>query len=173
LGSLTVAVATKNQSLKSVEAISARHGEHLKSAVFAALPPVKSVTRPWKLRVLNTYKEAAWCLILSGFPSAARMHNRQDSPCEACGVLGPDVGHRFWACLVAIAVRRNIEGHNFCTRHTVPSAARLQCLAGLPHKATCQPVHNVPRQTNEMASSSLNESRGLVNTQNHCMAPVF
>jgi hypothetical protein len=120
LGSLTVALATKIQSLKSLEVISARHGEHLGRvqvfdnllpAAFAALPPVKSVTRRWwKLRVPNTYKEAAWRLFLNGFPTAARMHNQQHSPCEACGVLGPDVGHHFWSCPIAVAVRSEIEG---------------------------------------------------------------
>ena len=58
----------------------------------------------------NVYKEAAWRLTLNGFPTAARMHNQQQSPCEACGVLGLDVGHHFWSCPVAVAVRQEIEG---------------------------------------------------------------
>jgi hypothetical protein len=60
--------------------------------------------------VPNTYKEAAWRLFLNGFPTAAGMHNQQHSPCEACGVLGPDVGHHFWSCPIAVAVRSEIEG---------------------------------------------------------------
>ena len=60
------------------------------------------------MRIPNTYKEAAWRLTLDAFPTAQRMGLLQ-SPCVACGVLGPDVGHHFWSCSVAQAVRHEVE----------------------------------------------------------------
>jgi hypothetical protein len=87
------------------------------------------------LRVPNTYKEAAWRLALDAFPTAQRM-NLVTSPCVACGVLGPDVGHHFWSCSVAQAVRREIEGQ-LVASGLLQAGGRLACaalwLGVLPH----------------------------------------
>ena len=75
----------------------------------ARLPEVCTVlARWWRLRIPNSYKESAWRLTLDAFPTAQRMGLMQ-SPCVACGTLGPDVGHHFWSCQVAQAVRREVE----------------------------------------------------------------
>jgi len=65
------------------------------------------LSRWWRLRVANTYKEAAWRLTLDAFPTSQRMHS--NTPCAACGVLGPGVTHHFWSCPVAAAVRHEVE----------------------------------------------------------------
>jgi hypothetical protein len=94
-----------------------------------------ALSRWWRLRVPNMYKEAAWRLALDAFPTAQRMR-LSTSPCVACGVLGPDVGHHFWSCTVARAVRREIEAQ-LVASGLLPAGGRLACaalwLGVLPH----------------------------------------
>jgi hypothetical protein len=119
MGSLTVALATRIQSLDSLLAIEGRHADFsIKiQALDAGLlpgrppPPVRTVLRRWwRLKVPNVYKEAAWRLTLNAFPTAARMHGSAVQGCAACGAPNPDFGHHFWLCPVALAVRQELEG---------------------------------------------------------------
>jgi hypothetical protein len=150
LAELTVAAATKLQSLQSVVEISQRHQQCLQRVRMldhlpanAPLPVVSDVLkRWWGIRVANNYKEAAWKLPLNAFPTAARMQ-LHGSHCVACGVLAPDVSHHFWSCPVAVAVRHEIEkqlvaftilpaGANLASAHIwlgcKPSQSRLHTL---------------------------------------------
>jgi hypothetical protein len=100
------------------------------------LPPVCSVLRRWwKLKVPNSYKEAAWRLALDAFPTAARM-SLTNAACVACGHAVPDVAHHFWSCPVAVAVRAEVE-HQLIAFGVPPHGGRLACsdvwLACLPH----------------------------------------
>jgi hypothetical protein len=103
---LTVALATRLQQLTAHDAIAPRHAAFLLNVrmldalpAHTQLPTVQSVlSRWWRLRVANTYKEAAWRLTLDAFPTAQRMHS--NTPCAACGALGPGVTHHFWSCPV-------------------------------------------------------------------------
>src|SRR6185312_14164215 len=105
---LTVAVATKLQSLDSHLAIAERHRvfemqvQHFDMLQPGGepLPPVTDVlARWWKVRVPNCFKEAAWRLTLDGHPTAARMQRPAGAPpscCAACGAATPDFAHHFW-----------------------------------------------------------------------------
>ena len=116
LAALTVRLATRLQSLDAHAAIAERHAAHLdRVRAFCALPAdselpaVRTVlSRWWRLRVPNVYKEAAWRVALDAFPTARRMQ-LPASACVACGAVCPCVGHHFWSCSVAEAVRREIE----------------------------------------------------------------
>jgi hypothetical protein len=117
LHSLTVALATKCQSLDALSAIADRHAAFLaRVESLDALQPghghlpevARVLARWWKLRVPNEHKEAAWRLTLDGFPTARRMHTGRH--CEACGAAEPGVEHHCWGCPVAGAVRQAIEG---------------------------------------------------------------
>ena len=120
LAGLTVKLATRLQPLPAHAEISARHSAFsLKVSLFDALlpagpppggnPAVCSVLkRWWKLKVPNTYKETAWRLTLDAFPTAARLQ-LPSAACVACGAAVPDVGHHFWQCTVAVAVRTELE----------------------------------------------------------------
>lgn len=117
LSSLTVALATKCQSLDALSAIADRHDAFIRrvescDALQPGLGRLPGVTRVlarwWKLRVPNEHKEAAWRLTLDGFPTARRMHTGRH--CVACGVAEPGVEHHCWECPVAVAVRHEIEG---------------------------------------------------------------
>jgi hypothetical protein len=121
LDALTVALATRLQRLAAHDAIAPRHAACLARVRAldglppgAQLPAVPSVlARWWRVRVANTYKEAAWRLPLDAFPTAARMQRalpaNQQSTCVACSHVGPDVSHHFWLCPVAEAVRHEVE----------------------------------------------------------------
>jgi hypothetical protein len=144
-GDLTVAVATKLQSLDSHAAIAVRHGNFLLSVgVLNGLhvqpggggagvdhqPALKDVlARWWKLRVPNSYKEAAWRLMLNAFPTADRMPapaGGQPKCCAACGAVNPGVRHHFWLCPVADAVRQEVEAQ-LRAKHWLDAEARLSC----------------------------------------------
>lgn len=72
------------------------------------LPVLQLVlSRWWGVGVANTYKKAAWRLALDPFATAQRM--QLTAGCAACSVAGPGVEHRFWQCLVAVAVREEVE----------------------------------------------------------------
>jgi hypothetical protein len=129
--SLTVAVATRLQSLDSHIAIAQRHQAFtLQVQQFDAyqppagdssdddgddelLPPVKHVLhRWWKLKVPNFYKEAAWRLTLDAFATAARMSVPAGGAprcCAACGAVNPGYAHHFWSCPIADTVRQEVE----------------------------------------------------------------
>jgi hypothetical protein len=72
---------------------------------------------------------------LDAYPTAARMGLQ--TPCVACGALGPDVGHHFWTCEVAQAVRQEVEGQ-LRARGWLASTAHVPCaslwLAKRPHQ---------------------------------------
>jgi hypothetical protein len=130
LQSLTVALATRCQSLDALAAIAERHRSFVTTIQqFDALQPApgplplvpKVLHRWWKVRVPNTFKEAAWRLTLNAFPTAARMHT--GTCCVACGAQEPGVGHHCWECPVAVAVRREVEGQ--LRAHVVEGAAFL------------------------------------------------
>eukprot|EP00775_Hariotina_reticulata_P015021 gene15021-biopygen618 len=116
LADLSVALATRLQTLESHVAIRARHDQYVTRVrqldalpLHAPLPPVTSVLgRWWSVRVANTYKEAAWKLALNAFPTASRM-SLSNSCCVACGAQCPGVDHHFWSCPVAVAVRTEVE----------------------------------------------------------------
>jgi hypothetical protein len=116
LTELSVAVATRLQTLDAHVAIRQRHAlyvQHVRQLdalpATAPLPVVTGVLdRWWSVKVANTYKEAAWKLALDAFPTAARM-SLATSCCAACGVQCPSVSHHFWACPVAVAVRTALE----------------------------------------------------------------
>jgi hypothetical protein len=139
---LTVALATRLQQLTAHDAIAPRHAAFLMNVctldalpAHTQLPTVQSVlSRWWRLRVANTYKEAAWRLTLDAFPTAQRMHN--NTPCAACGALGPGVTHHFWSCPVAAAVRHEVESQLIAFGF-LPAGANLPCsaiwLACKPH----------------------------------------
>lgn len=137
--SLTVALATKIQSLDSVVAISARHAALVVKVqeLDALLPPgrplpqVKTVLRRWwKLRVPNTYKEAAWRLTLNAFPTAARMGGSAAQTCAACGAHNPDFSHHFWVCPIALCVRQEIEAQLKATQPPLLAAeGSISCAA--------------------------------------------
>ena len=135
---LSVAVATKLQSLDSHLAIAERHrvfemqvqqfdmvqpGGH-------PLPLVTDVlARWWKVRVPNFYKEAAWRLTLDGHPTAARMQRpagASPSCCAACGVATPGFAHHFWSCPVADAVRGEVEAQ-LRAKGWLAADRRLRC----------------------------------------------
>jgi hypothetical protein len=146
MAGLTVKLATKLQSQPAHDAISVRHSAFsLQVSMFDALlpagpppggtPEVCAVLRRWwKLKVPNTYKETAWRLTLNAFPTAARM--RLSSACVACGTAAPDVGHHFWQCTVAVAVRTEIE-QQLVAAGMRPRGGRVACsavwLGRLPH----------------------------------------
>jgi hypothetical protein len=117
LQDLTVRQGTQLQVLPAHVAIAPRHASFVSRVrAFDALPPTaplpqvcRVLSRWWRLRVPNVYKESAWRVTLDAFPTACRMGLLQ-SPCVACGVMGPDVGHHFWSCEVAQAVRQEVEG---------------------------------------------------------------
>lgn len=99
-------------------------------------PEVRAVLRRWwKLKVPNTYKETAWRLALNAFPTAARMQ-LHSSACVACGAAVPDVGHHFWQCSIAVAVRAEVE-HQLTAAGMAPDGGRVACsalwLGCLPH----------------------------------------
>lgn len=139
---LTVAVATRLQRLTALDAIAPRHAAYLNSVrtldglpASTQLPAVQLVlSRWWKIRVANTYKEAAWRLALNAFPTAQRMH--LTTGCAACSVVGPGVEHHFWTCPVAVAVRREVESQ-LRAFHMLAAGATLPCsalwLACAPH----------------------------------------
>jgi len=115
LQDLTVRQGTQLQVLPAHVAIAPRHASFVSRVrAFDGLPPTaplphvcRVLSRWWRLRVPNLYKESAWRVTLDAFPTACRMGLLQ-SPCVACGVLGPDVGHHFWSCEVAQAVRQEV-----------------------------------------------------------------
>jgi hypothetical protein len=120
LASLTVALATKIQLLPALAAISHRHDAFVarvraldtQQPSTGALPEVDAVlARWWRLRVPNTYKEAAWRLTLDAFPTAARMQSSSShvAGCVACGAPVPDISHHFWTCPVAVVLRHELE----------------------------------------------------------------
>jgi hypothetical protein len=147
IAGLTVKLATKLQSLPAHDAIRVRHSSFsLTVSMFDALlpagpppggtPEVCSVLqRWWKLQVPNTYKETAWRLTLDAFPTAARMQ-LPSAACVACGTAAPDVGHHFWQCTVAVAVRTEIE-QQLVAAGMNPHGGRVACsavwLGRLPH----------------------------------------
>jgi hypothetical protein len=138
LDAVTVALATRLQRLAAHDAIAPRHAACLDRVRSldglqpgALLPAVPSVlSRWWRVRVANTYKEAAWRLPLDAFPTAARIQRalpvNQRSSCVACSHVSPDVSHHFWLCPVAEAVRREVEaqlvGHGW-----LQPVVRLPC----------------------------------------------
>ena len=144
---LTVKQATRLQVLPAHAAIAVKHLEYtmrvmsFDSGLPGGPPPgsppdVCAVLRRWwKLKVPNTFKETAWRLALDAFPTAARMQ-QQSSACVACGAAVPDVGHHFWQCLVAAAVRGEVE-HQLAAAGMAPSGGRVACsalwLGRLPH----------------------------------------
>ncbi len=130
---LTVATATRIQQSTSLTAIHQRHDAFINTIAaldppFAPhLPHVCSVlSRWWQLRIANTYKEAAWRLTLDAFPTAQRMH--LNTPCPACGALGPGSSHFFWSCPVAKAVQQEIL-HQLAASGIMPATANLPCSA--------------------------------------------
>lgn len=131
LQELTVAAASRLQHSATLDAIAERHRD-FSAAVTALdpqhapqLPPVAGVlSRWWKLKVSNKYKEAAWRLTLNAFPTAQRMHLH--TTCPACDVMGPGFEHLFWACPVADTVRKEIE-RQLQVRSILPAVARLSC----------------------------------------------
>ena len=143
LADLTVALATKLQRLRALDAIAPRHAAYLDSVrtldslpAGTQLPAVRLVlSRWWGVRVANTYKEAAWRLALNAFPTAQRM--QLATGCAACSVVGPGVEHHFWTCPVAVAVRTEVESqlHAF---NLLAAGASLPCsalwLACAPHR---------------------------------------
>jgi hypothetical protein len=138
--SLTVAVATKLQSLDSHVAIAARHMQfdlHVGMLDVQQpgvgghpLPSVPTVlARWWKLRVPNCYKEAAWRLTLNAFPTADRMPapaGGQPKCCAACGAVNPGIRHHFWLCPMADAVRQEVESQ-LRAKNMLGVGARLLC----------------------------------------------
>ena len=131
LQELTVASATRLQQSATLVAIAERHQTFvtaitlLDSRPVLQLPPVESVlSRWWRLRVANTYKEAAWRLTLNAFPTAQRMHLH--TPCPACDAPGPGFEHLFWSCPVADAVRKEIE-RQLQLSGLLSTGARLAC----------------------------------------------
>ena len=138
--SLTVAQATKLQTLDSHVAIATRHADYaVHVGVLDAmqhggggqpLPSVCAVlTRWWKLRVPNCYKEAAWRLTLNAFPTADRMHvpaGGQPKCCAACGVVNPGIRHHFWLCPMADEVRQEVESQ-LRAKNMLGVGARLSC----------------------------------------------
>lgn len=139
---LTVAVATKLQSLDSHTAIATRHGEfdsHVvvlnalapgAAGVQLPFPTVPStLARWWKLRVPNCYKEAAWRLTLNAFPTADRMPTPaggQPKCCAACGAVNPGIRHHFWQCPMADEVRQEVESQ-LRAKNMLGGDARLSC----------------------------------------------
>jgi hypothetical protein len=98
------------------------------------------LARWWQLGVRNTYKEAAWRLTLDAFPTARRM-DLQAATCVACGDVCPDVGHHFWSCPVARAVRREV-GEQLVLAGLLPAADQLRCASlwlGMPPHADLLP----------------------------------
>jgi hypothetical protein len=138
--SLTVAKATKLQTLDSRVAIATRHVDFdVHVGVLDAmqpggggqpLPSVSAVlTRWWKLRVPNCYKEAAWRLTLNAFPTADRMHvpaGGQPKCCAACGAVNPGIRHHFWLCPMADEVRQEVESQ-LRAKNMLGVGARLSC----------------------------------------------
>ena len=147
LAGLTVKLATRLQPLPAHDEIRARHAAFsLKVSLLDALlpagpppggnPEVCSVLkRWWKLKVPNTYKETAWRLALDAFPTAARMQ-LPSAACVACGAAVPDVGHHFWQCTVAVAIRTELE-QQLVAAGMAPNGGRIACSAVwvgcLPH----------------------------------------
>jgi hypothetical protein len=135
VGALTVKAATRLQSLAAHAAIAPRQQRFVSRVrefdglqQDAQLPGVGTVlTRWWRLKVPNTYKECAWRLALDAFPTARRMGLGQ-APCVACGDLGPDVGHHFWDCPVAREVRLELEVQ-LRARGMLGAGERLSCAA--------------------------------------------
>ena len=135
---LTVAVATKLQSLDSHRAIAERHRVFEQQVQQfdmlqpggGPLPLVTDVlARWWKVRVPNFYKEAAWRLTLDGHPTAARMRRPAGAPpscCVACGVATPGFAHHFWTCPVAEAVRDEVETQ-LRLKGWLAAGSRLRC----------------------------------------------
>ena len=85
------------------------------------------LSRWWRLKVPNTYKEAAWRRSLDAFPTARRM-GLQEAGCVACGAQCPDVRHHFWLCSVAEAVRCEVEAQ-LVAFALLPEGTRLRCAA--------------------------------------------
>jgi hypothetical protein len=147
LTALTVAVATQLQRLSAHDAIAPRHAAFLNSVrtldglpVGTQLPDVQLVlSRWWRVRVANTYKEAAWRLALNAFPTAQRM--QLATGCAACSVVGPGVEHHFWTCPVAVAVREEVTSQlRAC--HMLAAGESLPCRALW---LACTPHHDVHR----------------------------
>lgn len=147
---LTVAAATRLQQSVSLLDISSRHAAFTDAVISLlehqlhtpTLPKVCDVlSRWWKLRITNTYKESAWRLTLDAFPTTQRMH--LDTPCPACGTHGPGITHHFWCCPVATAVRMTIT-HQLVTAGFLPAGTHLPCsaiwLACLPNSHIHQMV---------------------------------
>jgi hypothetical protein len=147
--SLTVAIATRLQSLDSHIAIAQRHQAFtLQVQQFDAfqppagdssddddgdeelLPPVKHVLhRWWKLKVPNFYKEAAWRLTLDAFPTAARMSvpaGGAPQCCAACGAVNPGFAHHFWSCPIADTVRQEVESQ-LRAKNLLAAGRRVLC----------------------------------------------
>jgi hypothetical protein len=144
LSALTVAAATRLQALDATAALSVRHSACLDRVrlldglppAAGGVPPVREVLgRWWQLKVANTYKEAAWRLMLDAFPTARRM-DLNAARCAACPGVCPDVGHHFWLCPVAVAVRRELE-QQLTAFGVPPEGGQLSCrhvwLGTLPH----------------------------------------
>jgi len=116
LTDLSVAMATRLQTLDAHVAIQQRHASYVQHVrqldvlpVPAPLPSVPSVLgRWWSVKIANTYKEAAWKLALDAFPTAARM-SLTNAFCVACGAQCPSISHHFWSCPVSVAVRSTVE----------------------------------------------------------------
>lgn len=83
------------------------------------------LARWWRLRIPNTYKEAAWRLALGTFPTARRM-DLTAATCVACGAVCPDVGHHFWSCPVAVVVRQEVAAQ-LVAAGLMPAPAQLSC----------------------------------------------
>lgn len=148
LTDLTVAVATQLQRLSAHDAIAPRHATFLHSVrtldglpTGTQLPAVQQVlSRWWRVRVANTYKEAAWRLALNAFPTAQRMQLAEGC-CAACSVDGPGVEHHFWTCPVAVAVREEVTSQlRAC--HMLAAGDSLPCRSLW---LACTPHHNVHR----------------------------
>jgi hypothetical protein len=146
--SLTVAVATRLQSLDSHIAIAERHqaftfqvqqhdahqppfgNDSDDDGDEGLLPPVKHVLhRWWKLKVPNFYKEAAWRLSLDAFATAARMSVPAGGAprcCAACGAVNPGYAHHFWSCPIADTVRQEVESQ-LRAKHMLAADRRVLC----------------------------------------------
>ena len=134
---LTVRLATRLQARDVHAAIESRHADFITSVRVldaghdgGALPQatVRGVlSRWWRLKVPNTYKEAAWRRSLDAFPTARRM-GLQEAGCVACGAQCPDVRHHFWLCSVAEAVRCEVEAQ-LVAFALLPEGTRLRCAA--------------------------------------------
>jgi len=142
---LTVALATRLQCLSAHVAIAERHVAFVDTVTVLegrqqpplVWPAVTSVlARWWRLRVSNSYKEAAWRLTLNAFPTSQRMLH-SGAPCPACGAPNPGQQHYFWSCPVAVAVRTVIE-RQLLEFDMLPVHTHIPCsavwLACLPHQ---------------------------------------